>query len=775
MSSKIMVNISEPAPEADIVIPDTGTLSMSDGVNSFSNDVAPIVGVVALLLLAMAAIIAVIIRCRNKKRIGFGKHESFSSVSGLHLKKSWAPRIACMTLIFLVSAFAVFNSGISQGAVNAEGLEEENPILNGGTIKTGDSVDGEELSISTEDVAIEVEMGDEPVFGVGSTTVTIDSATTNGYTLVAYIDSNTTDLISEDSDMAIEMLETVGAQALTENTWGIALEEPTSWDSSIFRGLPTTEKEAMIVKVSGTKPTPVDDETTLYYSAYVTPDLDYGVYTGATVNYIAVAHVVTTDDVTVRYHGNGFYFDEEKTQDTNTVVYGETCKLSYIDVRGGCSTVYVGEDSKISKSPNVNDDGSAEHGYDDYLDGSTYIDSVSFSGADMLKVYLIYGLETDYDYLYVFEGDDITTENWRNNNAVTVLNEYGKDDDDYEYLPAGETTLFIGGDSVSFVLLSDLADDYYGYYAVISPVYLNKPDGIQTKEDRICNFVKSDNVNEDGGKEESYYPETEFLQTVSIPGANKIKVEISYAITDGGAEIDIVKGVWNGEYSDYYDENVLLSAYEDNVYQADSLEFIVDDGAITFKMESWGEPVDGYDYGFYARLYPIYDEEHEGTIPVQDCSFAIKAGSYKRVMAQEDYNGWWYLYVEIDGDYYGERWYFNPIDDTEIMDYIKGNIDFYAGRTVDVYAASFYEIIYDGNGGVLAGGPDDEWANRQWVWEFVTSSIWNNMYLFDDDYFFAGWNTKPDGSGAWYYPGDSISSEGHLGETLTLYAQWSHK
>ena len=40
-----------------------------------------------------------------------------------------------------------------------------------------------------------------------------------------------------------------------------------------------------------------------------------------------------------------------------------------------------------------------------------------------------------------------------------------------------------------------------------------------------------------------------------------------------------------------------------------------------------------------------------------------------------------------------------------------------------------------------------------------------------DGYVFSGWNTKPDGSGKKYTPGQDIT----LTEDLTLYAQWSPK
>ncbi len=769
MSSRLMVNLIEPSdiviPDTDGGTPDTGIFSIGQSTNNVQNSNALIITVISLaVLLAIVTVIILLIKRHKKQKLVNKLGGSYNGMT-LNSKRHLVPRLAGLFTLVLIAAFGFLNYNEKHMTSNVEAVSDT-------------------LTVTAKDItSVNIVVEDEAAFGVGESTVTVDTATNSGYTLMAYVDSTTTSLTNTESDDVIEMLETTYSQALTDNTWGIAFTKPESQDQTVFRGLPTAEKDAMIVNVSSTNPTEAGDAVTLYYAAYVTPDLEYGTYEGATINYIAVPQVIDTDDVTVRFHGNGFYFDEAKTQDTNTVVYGETCKLSYIDISGGCNTVYVGNDTKISKSPNINDDGVAEGGYDDYLDDDyLFVDHVSFDGADMLMIDLTYGLETDYDYLYVFESDDITKENWynRREDATTVLNEYGDNEyggpgmEDDEYLPAGETTLFINGDSVSFVLSTDGADDYYGYYANIHPVYLNKPEGIQTKEDKICHFVKSDNVNEDGEKEESYYPDANFLQTVSIPGADKIKVEINYAINTDGAEIDVVRGVWNGEYDDYSDERMVFSTYYNDADPTGSEEFIIDDGAVTFKMISWDELIEGYDYGFYARLYPIYAEEHEGTIPMQDCIFGRKGGTFMRVVAPEDYYEGWYLFVEIEGeDYYGEPWWFDS--EVEILDYIMGHIDYYAGRTVDIYARNYYVIAYDANGGApIYDDWNPNWAYQR-VYEFYDNSIWDGYIFKREGYNFVSWNTRPDGSGDWYYPNTLISAEGHLGETLTLYAQWAPK
>ena len=107
-------------------------------------------------------------------------------------------------------------------------------------------------------------------------------------------------------------------------------------------------------------------------------------------------------------------------------------------------------------------------------------------------------------------------------------------------------------------------------------------------------------------------------------------------------------------------------------------------------------------------------------------------------------------------------------------------ISFTEGGHQDLYAKWIeddkysYSVIYNGNGGALAGGilsyGDSE--NVADTYELIHSvTVDTNGFVYVN-YTFTGWNTAPDGSGTAYAPGDSIGLT-YSDNTRTLYAQWA--
>ena len=334
MSSKLMVNLID---SSEIVVPDTGGtpntgvlgISQNSAGAAINNGVI-IAGVIALIVIV--AIIAIVMVKRHHKRSSVN---SFT-LSGFCKHKHLASRFAFLMLLVLAGVFGFTQFSKNEQMVNA------------------DSNAADTLAISTEDVAVNIDMEDGPAFGYGSSTIKVNSATAGGYTIKAYVDSRNTSLKNPDVDAEIEMLDSIKSQPLANNTWGVALNLPESQDSPVFHGLPTRADEAMLVKATSSA-TSAGDESTLYYAAYVTPDLPYGTYEGVTINYVAVANVVS-DDITVKYHGNGYFFDEGRSRDVNTVTYNKSCGISYLG--GNCRKEYVGKNpSAVVKTSNINSDG----------------------------------------------------------------------------------------------------------------------------------------------------------------------------------------------------------------------------------------------------------------------------------------------------------------------------------------------------------------------------------------------------------------------------------
>ena len=75
----------------------------------------------------------------------------------------------------------------------------------------------------------------------------------------------------------------------------------------------------------------------------------------------------------------------------------------------------------------------------------------------------------------------------------------------------------------------------------------------------------------------------------------------------------------------------------------------------------------------------------------------------------------------------------------------------------------FVGVVYDGNGGETTEGDDTFRLSENTVWGDVFT---NGSMVFD------GWNTKADGTGTAYEPGDHISFPAH--GYVTLYAQWAY-
>ncbi|MDO4537726.1 MAG: InlB B-repeat-containing protein [Coriobacteriales bacterium] len=91
--------------------------------------------------------------------------------------------------------------------------------------------------------------------------------------------------------------------------------------------------------------------------------------------------------------------------------------------------------------------------------------------------------------------------------------------------------------------------------------------------------------------------------------------------------------------------------------------------------------------------------------------------------------------------------------------------DLIANTMTATWQANPYEIVFDANGRAGASMPTT-----------ISTHYDETVYLPDEEpvspgQTFVSWNTKPDGSGETYYPGDSVRNLVSTG-TITLYAQW---
>ncbi|MBR6505382.1 hypothetical protein IKT18_00870 [Candidatus Saccharibacteria bacterium] len=235
--------------------------------------VLPIIGITVLSIAVIAGIIVAISRRKKVNR--------FTT----HTNKHLVAKLTTLSVVVLLGALGVLNADKLTSMVNAADNSEEDM-----------------LTITASDIKIDVDLNDKAVFATGESVVTVDSATRGGYTLMAYVDNDATDLSNEtnkSSKSSITMLDAnlKTPKALEDNTWGMSTTKPSSQEDETFRGLPSTLDEAVTLKYTE-EATEASDKTTVYYGTYVTPDIDYGTYSGVTITYIAIANFACNPDAT---------------------------------------------------------------------------------------------------------------------------------------------------------------------------------------------------------------------------------------------------------------------------------------------------------------------------------------------------------------------------------------------------------------------------------------------------------------------------------------------
>ena len=259
MSTQFTVTIKKPGD--NLIAPGTGVLTtpvetnQAPSANASSSGAAFISGAIILSFLAIAAILFAINRKKTKKM----------QISKFKTTLGFTALILAVTGVLALSL--------------EHNYQETKPALAAGDENT--------LSLTTSDVNLVAEVEGAPVYAMAKDTVTVNSATKAGYTLSAYVDK--TDVVLSGTEYKVAGLTNSTPSSLRDNTWGISLTEPTSAEDEVFIGLPVDPNDAFIIK-NTTEATEANDQTTLYYNAYVTPDLPYGTYTGVTVTYLATVH-----------------------------------------------------------------------------------------------------------------------------------------------------------------------------------------------------------------------------------------------------------------------------------------------------------------------------------------------------------------------------------------------------------------------------------------------------------------------------------------------------
>ena len=258
---------------------------------------------------------------------------------------------------------------------------------------------------------------------------------------------------------------------------------------------------------------------------------------------------------------------------------------------------------------------------------------------------------------------------------------------------------------------------------------------------------------------------------VTLDGADKVKVVIDYGLTGDTGNITIAEGEWGGWDDDdpegyYYEINSWGGPDDEPLDITGTKTFYFDGDTVSLEMDSWGEPIDNYDYGMYARFYPLYDTEQSGTEETLVCSLSSTplSGAY---VEPNTWNGKWYSIIN------DELVWFE--DESEIFEHILNNSDTLFGSTIKLYAKNPYKIFYDGNS-ATNGSMNGVYNEIDYLDEKTGLRAPN---FAKTGYGFAGWSENPNavvnGSDKIYGPneiivGRELSYDGN--RETTLYAVW---
>lgn len=271
----------------NVGVPDAGYLSIDTG-NTNSTNSAIYANAIALSIIGVAILAAATIFMLIKKR-----HFKLKLILNRH-KYAIYSLVALAMLVSIMSCFGLKN-------FNADNMTRGVDIANAQNINN----DKNTLSITATNTELDITLENQPAYAYTKNTITVNSSTEAGYKLTAYIDGDTKDLVNTINNTGASKISGLSAvsstQALIDNTWGIALEEPITKDSAVFYGLPTGAENSLTL-INKDVATEEGDTIDVYTGAYIMPDLSPGIYSGVTIVYTAIANEMPITELT-----NGIY------------------------------------------------------------------------------------------------------------------------------------------------------------------------------------------------------------------------------------------------------------------------------------------------------------------------------------------------------------------------------------------------------------------------------------------------------------------------------------
>ena len=215
---------------------------------------------------------------------------------------------------------------------------------------------------------------------------------------------------------------------------------------------------------------------------------------------------------------------------------------------------------------------------------------------------------------------------------------------------------------------------------------LCEPGGYGYVGNTTYTTIGTSNLNSDGTQNQNspYTDNEHVLQTFTLPGADKVKVVVDYGTTSGTAEAIAIEGTWDGDWDNFnadWDNDWIY--YDDNA--SGTVTRIVNGNTVTIFSDSWNTPESGYDYGYYFKVYPVYNTEQPNTTYEElpstgNCSIVPISGNY------ESLNDTWYS--TIDSNKY------NFVGEDEIKNFIEANGNLFSDTPTTLYRGLTWDEAY---------------------------------------------------------------------------------
>ncbi len=326
------------------------------------------------------------------------------------------------------------------------------------------------------------------------------------------------------------------------------------------------------------------------------------------------------------------------------------------------------------------------------------------------------------------------------------------DDNQVAVIYDGNGLTFEDGSNTNRVLYEYNCEDQYGYVGntaeVIKTVNLDE-DGVQ---DGNNSYV--DNIPDFEG----YYD----LGSAYFEGATGIKVEVTYRISQYSV-FYIYDSNWN--IVNGRDDGKLGCYIEDVDGCSGTTTYYIEGDYISIGLDGMNGINPNYNYGVYAKAYPVYETEEQGTnyeLTHTVCNYSSASDNYDETttwFGRWQTNDGWRLYNEDD-----------------VIDYYLNELGGEAlGATLRLYAYYPYRIVYNGNQATVG-------AMQGFYTTLDTTGDSNNLLapnFLRTNYGFAGWSedstATANGNSKIYGPAEEVEYSDltfDSNKTATLYAVW---